>query len=277
MIVASDISVEDARTDDICVVDTSYGWCYKTATCGDRSRAWRSWRPWRLPSEYQPRCLPGAATQARALSRELRTADDRVFLTVIQLPDLNERALRVIWRRAADPLQLVAQIPSDVFLPDGSSSKAASDPVVRVMLGEGTLVAADFGQRDSAAEDGNTIGAHNESTRYPVLAINDGDIVVERDYLRAVVPLLNVPQAGLSTCLYRARGATFPARWEALGIATDFAPSVLVARALGVAEFALGSTMALRAADLALPRPCEMGAVHILVQVAVRASTAIFR
>jgi ceramide glucosyltransferase len=93
--------------------------------------------------------------------------------------------------------------------------------------------------------------------RYPVLVINDGDIFVARDYLRAVVPPLNAapldakPQTGLSTCLYRARGATFPARWEALGIATDFASSVLVARALGVAEFALGSTMVLRAVDLA--------------------------
>ncbi len=86
--------------------------------------------------------------------------------------------------------------------------------------------------------------------RYPVLVINDGDIVVERDYLRTVIPLLDTPKVGLVTCLYRARGATFPARWEALGIATDFAPSVLVARAIGVAEFALGSTMALRAADL---------------------------
>ena len=38
---------------------------------------------------------------------------------------------------------------------------------------------------------------------------------------------------------------------EALGIATEFAPSVLVARLLGVAEFALGSTMALRASTLA--------------------------
>jgi ceramide glucosyltransferase len=90
------------------------------------------------------------------------------------------------------------------------------------------------------------------AARYPILVINDGDIVVDRDYLRQVVPPLDaVPKAGLATCLYRARGTTFPARWEALGIATDFAPSVLVARAIGVAEFALGSTMALRAADLA--------------------------
>lgn len=91
-----------------------------------------------------------------------------------------------------------------------------------------------------------------QAARYPVLVINDGDILVGRDYLRHVVPPLDAtPQAGLSTCLYRARGTTLPARWEALGIATDFAPSVLVARAIGVAEFALGSTMALRAADLA--------------------------
>jgi ceramide glucosyltransferase len=87
--------------------------------------------------------------------------------------------------------------------------------------------------------------------RYPVLVINDSDIVVEPDYLREVVALLDRPGTGLVTCLYRAMGASWPARWEALGIATDFAPSVLVARALGVAEFALGSTMALRSADLA--------------------------
>lgn len=88
------------------------------------------------------------------------------------------------------------------------------------------------------------------AARYAVLVINDSDIVVERDYLRRVVSLLERPNAGLVTCLYRACGTSWPGRWEALGIATDFAPSVLVARALGIAEFALGSTMALRAADL---------------------------
>ena len=86
--------------------------------------------------------------------------------------------------------------------------------------------------------------------RHPVLVINDSDIVVEADYLRQVISLLAEPKCGLATCLYRARGTSWPARWEALGIATDFAPSVLVARTLGIAEFALGSTIALRAADL---------------------------
>ncbi len=86
--------------------------------------------------------------------------------------------------------------------------------------------------------------------RYPVLLVNDSDIAVGEDYLRAVIASLDEPNAGLATCLYRASGASWPARWEALGIATDFAPSVLVARAIGIAEFALGSTMALRSADL---------------------------
>ena len=83
-----------------------------------------------------------------------------------------------------------------------------------------------------------------------MLLVNDSDIVVEPGYLRAVAAPLADPAVGLVTCLYRARAESWPSRWEALGIATEFAPSVLVARLLGVAEFALGSTMAFRAEDL---------------------------
>ena len=86
--------------------------------------------------------------------------------------------------------------------------------------------------------------------RYPLLLVNDSDIIVERDYLRAVTAPLADPAIGLVTCLYRARGESWASRMEALGIATEFAPSVLVARLLGVAEFALGSTMVFRAETL---------------------------
>src|ERR1035441_10560855 len=48
----------------------------------------------------------------------------------------------------------------------------------------------------------------------------------------------------------RAGAESWASRFEALGIATEFAPSVLVARLLGVAEFELGSTMVIRAAVL---------------------------
>jgi ceramide glucosyltransferase len=86
---------------------------------------------------------------------------------------------------------------------------------------------------------------------HPLFVVSDSDIHVTPDYLaRVVAPLAN-PRVGLVTCLYRASATSLPGLWEALGIATDFAPSVLVARWLGVREFGLGSTLAFRAADLA--------------------------
>ncbi len=88
------------------------------------------------------------------------------------------------------------------------------------------------------------------AARYPYLLVNDSDILVERNYLQTVMAGLKDPATGLVTCLYRGRGQSFPARFEALGVATEFMPSVLVARLIGVAEFALGSTMAFRAEQL---------------------------
>ena len=82
-----------------------------------------------------------------------------------------------------------------------------------------------------------------------IIIVNDSDIRVEPDYLRVTAPLTD-PKTGLVTCLYRAVGDTFAARFEALGVATDFAPSTLVARMVGVDEFAMGSTLAFRKSDL---------------------------
>jgi sensor c-di-GMP phosphodiesterase-like protein len=110
----------------------------------------------------------GVATQTRPLSRELDTADDRAFLAVVRPLDLGSRALRVTWRRAADPLALVAVIPADMFLPDASSGKAASEPALRVMLAEGTLIAAPDAAHESGDDD--AVIARNESTRYPLVA-----------------------------------------------------------------------------------------------------------
>ena len=87
--------------------------------------------------------------------------------------------------------------------------------------------------------------------RYPILLVNDADIAVPPDYLRTVVAPLEDPRCALVTCLYRARASSLPGWWEALGIAADFAPGVLVAPLVGVREFGLGATLAFRAADLA--------------------------
>jgi ceramide glucosyltransferase len=86
--------------------------------------------------------------------------------------------------------------------------------------------------------------------RYPVWIVNDSDIKVTNTYLSEVVAPLSDVSIGVVTCPYRAQAHSGATAWEALGIATDFMPSVLVAQALGVREFGLGSTLAFRAADL---------------------------
>ena len=88
------------------------------------------------------------------------------------------------------------------------------------------------------------------TAKHPILVVNDADIRVEPDYLTRVTAPLADPRVGLVTCLYRPVGDTFAARFEGLGVATDFAPSALVARLLGVDEFAMGSTLAFRRVDL---------------------------
>jgi ceramide glucosyltransferase len=88
------------------------------------------------------------------------------------------------------------------------------------------------------------------AARYPVLVVNDSDIRVPDKYLERIVAPLEDAEVGMVTCLYRARADHWAGRFEAIGIATDFAPGVLVAPLVGVSEFALGSTMVFRAADL---------------------------
>jgi ceramide glucosyltransferase len=86
--------------------------------------------------------------------------------------------------------------------------------------------------------------------RHSILVVNDSDIRVEPDYLSRVTAPLADASVGLVTCLYRPEGSTFAGRFEGLGVATEFAPSTLVARMVGVEEFAMGSTLAFRRADL---------------------------
>jgi ceramide glucosyltransferase len=88
------------------------------------------------------------------------------------------------------------------------------------------------------------------ASQFPIIVVNDADIRVEPDYLAHVTAPLADPHVGLVTCLYRPQSSTFAARFEGLGVSTEFAPSTLVARMVGVDEFAMGSTLAFRRADL---------------------------
>jgi ceramide glucosyltransferase len=89
--------------------------------------------------------------------------------------------------------------------------------------------------------------------RYEYLLINDSDIAVTPLYLARVMahfaaPGRNQRPVGLVTTLYRGRPHdTLGSRMEALGIAIDFQPSVLLSRLLerGM-RYALGSTLAVR-------------------------------
>jgi ceramide glucosyltransferase len=90
--------------------------------------------------------------------------------------------------------------------------------------------------------------------RHEFLLINDSDITVSAGYLERVMACFapangkDKPrqQVGLVTALYRGRAhGTLPSRFEALGIATDFQPSVLLAKIIEKGlHYGLGSTLA---------------------------------
>lgn len=89
------------------------------------------------------------------------------------------------------------------------------------------------------------------AARHHVIVVNDSDIRVAPDYLRRVTAPLARAEIGLVTCLYRGvADRTLGSRLESLGIGTDFAANVLVARRTEGIKFGLGSTLAFRRSDL---------------------------
>jgi ceramide glucosyltransferase len=101
----------------------------------------------------------------------------------------------------------------------------------------------------------STLAQLTRHARYEVLVINDSDITVGPHYLERVVSCLvpgpqdeDKPPVGLVTALYRGRAhGTLASRLEALGIATDFIPGVLLSKLIeGGLHYGLGSTLAVR-------------------------------
>lgn len=93
------------------------------------------------------------------------------------------------------------------------------------------------------------------AARYDVLLINDSDITVGPRYLERIARCFapadcdaGTPPVGLVTALYRGRAHdTLASRFEALGIATDFIPGVLLSKWIeGGLHYGLGSTLAVR-------------------------------
>jgi ceramide glucosyltransferase len=83
--------------------------------------------------------------------------------------------------------------------------------------------------------------------RGEIVVISDSDIRVGRDYLRALATPFASERVGAVTCLYSGMPSdNVVARLGAMQIEDGFAPSVLVALALGKLRFCLGATMAVR-------------------------------
>lgn len=82
--------------------------------------------------------------------------------------------------------------------------------------------------------------------RNDLLVVADSDVWAAPSLLARIAAPFVDPRVGLVTCLYRgdATAPTFAADFEALGIAAEFMPGVLVAERVEGIRFALGAVMA---------------------------------
>ena len=91
----------------------------------------------------------------------------------------------------------------------------------------------------------NLLGALPHA-RYDILVINDSDVRLKPDYLKAIVPPLFDSGVGCVCTIYR---ATCGDRWfeklELLTLNADFIPSVIFAHVTGASKFCLGSSLAI--------------------------------
>lgn len=98
------------------------------------------------------------------------------------------------------------------------------------------------------------------AARYDLLVMADSDVRVTPALLITFAAEFQDEKAGLLTCPYRAvPGASFWSRLEAIGLNTEFAAGVLVARLLDGMHFALGPTIAARRQTMA-----DLGGFHSL-------------
>ena len=82
--------------------------------------------------------------------------------------------------------------------------------------------------------------------RHPLLLVSDSDVRAPRDYLRRIAAAAEAPSVGVVTSPYRSHGRGWGGALQALGNATEFQPSVFVARKLEGLRFALGAGVLVR-------------------------------
>ncbi|RQR26032.1 glycosyltransferase [Burkholderia sp. Bp9143] len=90
-----------------------------------------------------------------------------------------------------------------------------------------------------------------EHAEHAVLCLADSDVVVDRDYLRAVVGALQEPEVGIVTSVYR--GVASPGFWPGVAVAMTnyhFLPGVITGLCIGRARPCFGQTIAITRATL---------------------------
>jgi len=128
-----------------------------------------------------------------------------------------------------------------------------SDPAVPVIQ----KIMAEFPERRirifaGAAQVGtnrkvNNLALLTKEAQHEFLVQSDADVRVDPDYLREMLAPFADPAVGVVSCFYR--GITQPnlfAEMEAIGAASDFAPSAMVADWVEGVTFALGASVATR-------------------------------
>lgn len=129
-----------------------------------------------------------------------------------------------------------------------TSPEDSSAAVIRKLI-------ADFPSKDIILVIGpESIGANPKvnnlynmlaKAKHEIIVLVDSDIRVEPHYLATIVSELIQEGVGLVTCLYRpGRSSGLPSKLEAVGISTEFTPSVLVAWLIEGISFAFGATIA---------------------------------
>jgi len=95
------------------------------------------------------------------------------------------------------------------------------------------------------------LAAMAAEAKHPLLLVSDSDIRVGPMHLRHLVEPMADARVAVVTCLYRSEAEGFAACFDALGLSTEFQPSVLVARMLEGISFGMGSGILVRRTALA--------------------------
>jgi len=131
-------------------------------------------------------------------------------------------------------------------------AESAEDPAIPIAR----RVAEDHPDVDIAIVVGKATASANRKVgclasmlpeaKHPYILVSDSDIRVSTDFLKVLVEPMAEPGVGVVTCLYRSASRGVVGMLSALGLSTDFQPSVLVARKIEGVSFGMGSGILIR-------------------------------